>query len=382
MKVEVAIVGGGVVGTSIAYHLCLLGERNVMLLESGRIGGGTTWRGVGGLRTLFAHRLEAELSLHSLDAYLRLERASGRSFGFRRCGYLLLATSPQRVLALTNATANAAALALPVEELSEAELARLAPGLRVADVRKAVFSPADGCILQPAAPAQVYAELAARSGASFVEHAPVTEIRRGPNGFALRFGDQTCHAAQLVIAANAFAGPLLEQLGVSLPSYPYPRHVFSLAPAPLELNWGMPIVVFQDEDLMLRHDGQIVTLICGLRQQSTLDSSLTPDQLSLVRERVTRRVDPGGAVLSSLWSGIRAMTPDRRALIGRVPGVPGAWCAIGFSGHGIMHAPAVGLAMAEWLRTGSSQRFNLSPLAPDRLGPAVSPPPVLEPGHQ
>jgi sarcosine oxidase subunit beta len=337
---------------------------------------------VGGLRTLFAHRLEAELSLHSLDAYLRLERASGRSFGFRRCGYLLLATSPQRVLALTNATANAAALALPVEELSEAELARLAPGLRVADVRKAVFSPADGCILQPAAPAQVYAELAARSGASFVEHAPVTEIRRGPNGFALRFGDQTCHAAQLVIAANAFAGPLLEQLGVSLPSYPYPRHVFSLAPAPLELNWGMPIVVFQDEDLMLRHDGQIVTLICGLRQQSTLDSSLTPDQLSLVRERVTRRVDPGGAVLSSLWSGIRAMTPDRRALIGRVPGVPGAWCAIGFSGHGIMHAPAVGLAMAEWLRTGSSQRFNLSPLAPDRLGPAVSPPPVLEPGHQ
>jgi glycine/D-amino acid oxidase-like deaminating enzyme len=144
----------------------------------------------------------------------------------------------------------------------------------------------------------------------------------------------------------------------------------------------MPIVVFQDEDLMLRHDGQIVTLICGLREQSTLDSSLAPDQLSVVRERVIRRVDPGGAVLSSLWSGIRAMTPDRRALIGRVPGVPGAWCAIGFSGHGIMHAPAVGFAMAEWLRTGSSQRFNLSPLAPDRLGSAVSPPPVLEPGHQ
>ncbi len=382
MNTAVAIIGGGVVGTSIAYHLSLLGEPNVVLFERGKIGSGSTNRGVGGLRTLFAHRLEAELSLHSLDAYLRLERASGRPFGFRRCGYLLLAASPGRVRALSHATANAAALGIPFEELSGAQLARLASGLRLDDVQKAVFSPGDGCMLQPAAPALAYAELAARSGVRVMEDAPITEIRRGPNGFALRSGDQTCQAEQIVIAANAFAGPVLEQLGVSLPSYPYPRHVFSLAPAPLGLRLEMPIVVFQDEDLMLRHDGQIVILICGMKEQSTLDLSLAPERLGTVRTRVARRIDAGDATLSSLWSGIRAMTPDRRALIGPVPGVPAAWCAIGFSGHGIMHAPAVGLAMAEWVRTGRSQRFDLAALAPDRLGPAIDPPPILEPGHQ
>lgn len=382
MHTKVAIIGGGVVGTSIAYHLCLLGEPSVALFERGKIGGGSTRRAVGGLRTLFAHRLEAELSLYSLEAYLRLERASGRSFGFRRCGYLLFAVSPERVRALTNAAANAAALGIPVEEPSEAQLARLVPGLRLADVRKSVLASGDGCMVQPAAPAQAYAALAARSGASVVEQAPITEIRPGPNGFALRHGDQTCHAERIVITANAFAGPLLGQLGVSLPSYPYPRHVFSLAPAPLELSAEMPIVVFQDEDLMLRHDGQILILICGLKEQSTLDASLAPEQLRAVRERVARRLDPRDAMVSPLWSGIRAMTPDRRALIGQVPGVPAAWCAIGFSGHGIMHAPAVGLAVAEWVRTGRSQRFDLTPLAPDRLGQATGPAPVLEPGHQ
>ncbi|HYM90646.1 MAG TPA: FAD-dependent oxidoreductase [bacterium] len=100
MNLRVAVIGGGVVGTSIAYHLGMLGERGVTLFERGRIGSGTTSRAVGGLRTLFGHRLEAELSLYSLDAYLRLERASGRSFGFRRCGYLLLASGPDRVEAL------------------------------------------------------------------------------------------------------------------------------------------------------------------------------------------------------------------------------------------------------------------------------------------
>ncbi|HYM90645.1 MAG TPA: FAD-binding oxidoreductase [bacterium] len=261
-------------------------------------------------------------------------------------------------------------------------MARVTPGLRLDGVRKAVLSPGDGCLMQPAAPAQAYAELAARYGVTVMERTPVSRIQRAAGGFELSHEGQTWHAEQIVIAANAFAGPLLEDLGIRLPSYPYPRHVFSLAPAPPDLSPTMPIVVHQDEDLMLRHDGQIVVLICGLRERSTLVPDMTPEGFEVVRDRVARRVDTQGAVVSPLWSGIRAMTPDRRALIGAVPGVAGAWCAIGFSGHGIMHAPAVGLAMAEWLRTGRPRRFDLTPLAPDRLGVPAGPAPMLEPGHQ
>jgi sarcosine oxidase subunit beta len=294
---------------------------------------------------------------------------------------LLLASSPGRVQALTQAATHAAALGIPFEQPSGTDVGRLAPGLHVDDIQKAVFSPGDGCILQPAGPAFAYAELAARSGVSIMEEVEILEIAREPDGFVLRSGDHRCHAEHVVIATNAFAGPILERLGVRLPSYPYPRHVFSLAPAPAELRLEMPIVVFQDEDLMLRHDGQMITLVCGMQEQSTLDPHLDPERLGIVRERLSRRVATRNAMVSHIWSGVRAMTPDRRALIGLVPGFESMWCAIGFSGHGIMHAPAIGLAIAEWICTGRSQRFDLTALAPDRLGPVTGPAPVLVPGH-
>lgn len=382
MQARIAVIGGGIVGTSIAYHLGAAGESKVVVFEADQIGAGSTARAVGGVRTLFPHQLEAALSVYSLRAFARLQERTARRFGLRRCGYLLLASSVRRAGTLQESAELAAKLGVRVEEISNPRILDLVPQVWVGDVQKAVFSPDDVCIEDPTAPALAYADLAAQHGVNIREHCPITTVRTVSDGFELVAGSELWRAERIVIALNAFAGTLLTQLGVRLASYPYPRHVFWLQPPPAGLNPGMPMTVFQDEDLLLRHDESRMTSICGFNEESRLDYDFDPSRFGYLRERLARRIALDGMEVRHAWSGLRGMTPDRRAVVGPLPGIPAAWCAVGCNGHGFMHAPAIGLAVAEMVREKSPRTFDLSPLDPQRFANPFGPPPALEPGHQ
>jgi sarcosine oxidase subunit beta len=378
---RVAVIGGGIVGAGIAYHLAHRGARGVLLFEAAAVGQASTRHSIGGIRSVFADRLEVALSTFSLRAFHELETQAGADFGFRACGYLLLAISAARRRMLLAAAAQAGRQGVPVDVLSRRGLARLIPGVVTADVTAAVLSSADGWMPDPSRPAVAYASLAARRGVTILEHTRVARIRPAGRGFVIESGSRRWPVDCAVLAVNAYAQTLLRALKVHLPCHPYPRHAFAITPPPRGLNPAMPVTVFQDEDILLRADGPGLTAVCGLRERSTQDLALAAHRRREVRRRLARRIDLNGKRVQSAFSGLRGMTPDRRALVGPVPGLPGLWCAIGFSGHGFMHAPAIAHAVADVLLRGRCEEFDLSPLDPGRFGDIADAPPVLEQRH-
>ena len=381
MQGKIAVIGGGVVGASIAYHLARFGSRKVLLLEAEQIGAGSTRQSVGGIRTLFDSALEIELSLYGHKAYKQLEVDSGEEFNFRKSGYLLLVTTAERKSSLNAAAELAASLGGIVEQVPVQRLETWLPGIETDDVCLAVYLPEDGFFPRPQQLAQTYADLAAEAGVGISAGTPVHAIHARDESFVLECTREHVNVEQIVLAVNAFSGPLLECLDVRFADYPYPRHVFSIKPPPGALRTDMPMTIFRGMDLMLRYEQDMVLSICGLPEESTMDATFDANQLSVVKDRICGRVDLSRSTVTHAWSGLRAMTPDRRALVGPIPGVPGAWCALGFSGHGLMHAPAVGRAVAEMVLTGHSSRFDFTGLSPERFLDPQEKPPVLEAVH-
>ncbi|TVR08246.1 MAG: FAD-binding oxidoreductase [Salinarimonadaceae bacterium] len=382
MPERVAVLGAGVVGSATAWFLAKRGRGQVLLFDSGAVGAGSTARSVGGIRSIFAHRLEMELSRFSLAAFRELAAEHPRA-AFTGCGYLLLAADPERARRQDAVIDMARDLGVQVDDVAPADLDRIIPGVSHEGIVRALHSPQDGYIAEPEAAARAYADRAVATGrVSMFEHTPVRHVMpRHGGGFEIDTAGGPIGVDAIVIALNAFAGPILEGLGHRLASYPYPRHVFAVDPAPERMASGMPITVFQDGDLMLRHDGGRITCIVGTAQAS---SDTIPDisaELPVFRERIAQRLDLSRATVSHAWSGLRALTPDRRALVGALPGHPGAWCAMGFSGHGFMHAPAIGLALSEMVMDGECRSFDMAELRPDRFGEAAQAPPVLTAHH-
>lgn len=381
MKAEIAVLGAGVVGASIAYHLAEAGQRDVLLIERGQIGQASTAQSVGGVRSLFRHRLDIEMSRYSRAAYQQIADATSVNLTFRQVGYLMIGRTEERARTLSQMADEAEAVGVPVERLLPDAVRERVPGLDVSDATCAILSPSDGYFTEPRLLAVAYAQRAQALGVTVMENAPVQAVTRQGAAFSLTLAGQVITAKQIVIALNAFASPILQSLGVSLASYPYPRHVFELTPPPAPLSATMPLTIFSDDDLMFRHDGNRLLCICGTPETSTQALDFDAARLPGIAERMGKRVETGAVSLRHAWSGLRAMTLDRQPLIGRVPDVDGAWCAIGFSGHGIMHAPAVGLALTQTILGDSTAYFDLQPFDPRRAANPQHPPPVLEVTH-
>ena len=381
MMHEIAILGGGIIGASVACYLAELGQNNVLLIERDTIGSGSTGKSLGGIRSVFKHRLETQMSIYSRLAFRQLADDMSIDFNFRQCGYLMLATSDERRQTLQDMGALAESLGVEIVEPALSRLAEILPGVNLDDIQGAVLSPQDGYVPDPVQPAIAYTQRARHLGVSVLEHTHVVAVDAKDDHFVITCEDRVLQAAQIVITLNAYAQPILKSLGISLPSFPYPRHVFAVQPAPAALRASMPLTIFSDDDFMIRHETERLLSICGFREDCSEDLALAPHRLHEVRQRICRRVVTEESQVTLAWSGLRAVTPDRRAIVGLLPGVPGAWCALGFSGHGLMHAPAVGLALAESILDRKEQTFDLTPLAPERWTSWQGPPPVLESTH-
>lgn len=381
MNAQMAIFGGGIIGTSIAMHLAERGLKNVVVIERDRIGLGSTSKSVGGIRSLFHDPLEVEFSVYSREAFQQLETETSSDFGYVQCGYLLLATSQSRSDLFREMVSLARVKGVEVSELNSNDLSKMLPAIDVRDVQSAVLSPLDGYVPDPVKLVEAYAHRAQLLGVKIVQSTPIVDVERSGDAFTIKCESRVIQAEQIIVALNAYSMPILRSLGTSLPCYPYPRHVFAISPPPSYPEEALPMTIFSDHDLMLRFERNRLLAICGFRERSSADEMLIPGRLDEARRRILARVDITTRKVEAAWSGLRAVTPDRRALVGALPGVPGAWCAIGFSGHGLMHAPAVGLALAEMITGADRPTFDLAPLDPKRFLNWDGEPPIIEPTH-
>ena len=368
--VQVAVIGGGVVGCSVLYHLTRLGWRDVMLIERSELTSGSTWHAAGGFHTLNADTNMAALQGYTIRLYRELEELTGQSCGLHHVGGLTLATDRDRLDFLKAERAKHRTMGLDTEVVGPAEIARLSPITNTAGVLGALYDPLDGH-LDPSGTTQAYAKGARMQGAEIVLRNPVRELRPRPGGrWDVVTVQGTVNAEYVVNAAGLWAREVGEMAGVSLPCHPM-EHQYLVTddlPEVYERDTELPHCMDPAGESYLRQEGR--GLVVGMYEQGcelwAVDG--TPEDFGheLLPEKIDRMADKldvayerypvlKTAGVKRVISGPFTFAPDGNPLVGPVPGLRNYWaaCAVmaGFSQGG-----GVGLALAEWMVEGEPSR--------------------------
>lgn len=371
------IVGGGVGGASIAYHLGRLGWRDVVVVEQHDLTEGTTWHSAGFVGQLRSTISQTRMIMYSTGLYAELERVTGRDPGWRGVGGIRIATTPERVEELHRQASSATTYGLEMELLSPAETGERLPLLETGDVLEAAWLPGDG-YLDPELLTAALAEGARGHGVEFLTGTRVT-------GFAVERGrvravetDQgTIRADTVVIAAGAAAAAVGALAGVSLPIVPM-RHQYVVT-EPFGVADDVPTVRDPDHIVYFRPEAGGLLVGGYVRDPVPVDEDGVPlatprtlfdpdpDRFAEAWEGALRRVPALAEVeLAKVVNGPEAFTPDGEFVLGETE-VGGLWIAAGFCVHGLAGAGGVGKVMAEWIVDGQPE-YDLAGMDVRRFG--------------
>jgi sarcosine oxidase subunit beta len=363
-----AVIGGGVVGCSIAYHLARRGLGDVVVLEREAVGSGTTSKAAGGIRAQFPTETEVRFSLESIRVFERFRDEFGVDPGYRKIGYLFLVSDPADLGGFEHRIALQRRLGVDVRLLSPADAQALVPALRVDDLLGAVWGPDDG-MAGPAEVTQGFASRARQLGARIVEGVAVTGIERARGRVSGVATDQGRVATPLVInAAGPAAARVARLAGIPVPVHPRRRHIFFTEPF-AEIPGPVPLTTDRATGFYFRKEMEQLLLSPGDVEDVGDDLSGAVDWRRLeetVEKAVHRLPIVEKARIAGGWAGLRPLTPDDHAIIGWAPGLAGFFLAVGFGGHGFQHSPATGRYVAECLLDGKPS-LDLSLFDPARF---------------
>ena len=368
--VRVAVIGGGVVGCSVLYHLTRLGWSDVMLIERSELTSGSTWHAAGGFHTLNADTNMAALQGYTIRLYRELEELTGQSCGLHHVGGLTLAADADRLDFLKAERAKHRYMGLETEIVGPEEIARLSPITNPKGLLGALYDPLDGH-LDPSGTTQAYAKGARMQGAEIVLRNSVRELNPRPDGsWDVVTAQGTVNAEYVVNAAGLWAREVGEMAGVYLPCHPM-EHQYLVTddlPEVYERETELPHCMDPAGESYLRQEGR--GLVIGMYEQRcelwAVDG--TPEDFGheLLPEKIDRIADKldvayerypilQTAGVKRVISGPFTFAPDGNPLVGPVPGLRNYWaaCAVmaGFSQGG-----GVGLALAQWMVEGEPSR--------------------------
>ena len=367
---EVVVVGGGVIGTSTAFHLAEAGV-DVCLVEKGELAGGSTSRAAGGFRAQFSDPLNIALGLRSIDAFTRFGERPGYEIDLHQVGYLFLLDREEDVAAFRESTAVQNELGVPSRFVDLDEVRRLCPLAGLDGVLAATFCPLDGHA-SPEAVVQGYAAGARARDAVVATGCAIAGIRveSGEVG-AVETSLGVVETGTVVCAAGVWSPEIAAQVGVELPVQPYLREVGFTGPA-AGLPERMPLTVDFSSGLYFHREGP--GLLFGMadpEQRPGLDTPSDPAWLEKVIAVAERRLpsllDMG---MAGGWKGYYEVTPDHNALVGEAPEPSRFLYATGFSGHGFLQGPAVGEIVRD-LVLGRTPFVDVTPLSTERFAHAA-----------
>ncbi len=364
---DAVIVGGGIIGASVAYHLAKRGVRNVVVFERDRLGSGSTGKNAGGIRLQFSTEINVRLSQRSLPRLEAFAEEMGIDIAFRQLGYLFLITHEKDVAPFERSLELWKSLRVPARRLERADVTTIFPELRVDDVRFATFCAKDG-YADPNSILQGYVARARELGVRFVEGAAVTAIDRSGGAVSGVTTPAERVATRLVVdAAGAWAAEVGRLAGVELPITPLRRQIFVTERVP-GLERDFPLTVeFATGLYMHRQSGGVLIGMADPKDGPGFDDSVNWNFLPDVVERAMARLPMlERAAIRTAWGGLYENTPDKHPIVGRIEGVDGFLSAAGFSGHGVMHAPAIGELVAELIVDGRTS-LDLTPLRASRF---------------
>jgi sarcosine oxidase subunit beta len=365
---QVVIIGGGVIGVSIACHLGWRGVSDVILLErESLLGTQSTALCAGGIRAQFSSEINVRLQMESLRQFEVFEEQTGVSPLFRQVGYLFLLGTDDLAAAFLRNLEMQRALGLDVQRLTPEEARKLAPVIQTEDVVAANFCSRDG-IADPSSVTAGYAQSAKNAGVKILVGKEVVGIRRDTEfTVSTRDGD-TFRSDYLVNAAGPWASEIGRMLGIDIPVLPYRRQIFTTAPF-AEIPQDMPMVVDLPCGLYMHPEsGGLLMGLADPQEPPGYNLNTDQDFMITVFEKAIHRVPClERAEIGRGWAGLYETSPDEHAILGPADDLPRLLLANGFSGHGFMQAPAVGKLIAEIIVDGmpsidvsglSLSRFN------------------------
>ncbi len=370
---SVAIVGGGVMGASVAWHLAARGVRDVVVLDASTgPGEGSTGKATGGFRAQYATPINVRLSLLARDKLLRFSDEVGADPGYVQAGYLWLASTERELVVLrTGREVQHAEGLREAVEVGPSDVARLNPAVRLDGVAGGAFCPSDGFI-RPVAIVEGYVKAARRLGARFEWNAEVIALEReGDRIVALRTSNGRMAVDAVVNAAGPWAARVAGLAGIDLPVAPVRRQVAVTVPCDL-LPANMPMTIWAGDGFHIRvRDGRVLLLwpapgVPGRPYECSVD----PDWVDAVMAKAHVRVPvlrETEVDARACWAGLYEMSPDKHAILGPAPECPNFYLINGSSGHGVMHAPALGHLLAEIICDGKTTSIDVGPLRPERF---------------
>jgi sarcosine oxidase subunit beta len=364
---DVVVIGGGVMGTSAAFHLAEAGVPDVLLLERGELASGSTSRAAGGVRALFSDELNVRLALRSLAAFDDFERRPGAEIDLRRVGYLFLLERREDVERFREDVRRQRELGLDAELLDPAQAQERCPPAGLEGVVAAAFDPLAGHAT-PEAVVHGYAAGARAHGARIVTGREVggLDARNGRvRSVRTAAGDVATEA--VICCAGAWSRGLGEMAGVALPVTPYRRQVAFTGPLP-GLPAELPMTIDFASGLYFHREGPGVLFGMADRTEPPGFTTTTDDRWLELAAPVMRRRAPFlvQAPIAGGWAGLYEVTPDDNALIGEAAAPSRFLYATGFSGHGFLQGPAAGEILRD-LYLGREPFVDPAPFSAERF---------------
>lgn len=361
---RVVIIGGGVIGCSVAYHLTKLGWKDVVLLEQGQLSGGTTWHAAGLVGQLRAQSSMTTLIRYSTELYSRLEAETGLATGWKNCGSVSVARTQDRMTQLKRTAASARAQGVAVEMISPEEAGKLWPPMATDDLVGGVWLPGDGKA-NPTDLTQSLAKGARNGGARIFERVRVTAIASAngrATGVSTDKGDIT---AEIVVnCAGQWARKIGQMCGVSVPLHSA-EHMYIVTGKIDGVHPDLPVM--RDPDGYTYYKEEVGGLVMGGFEPHAkpwgmdgipddFEFALLPDdwdQFEILMENALMRVPQlGVAEIKKFYNGPESFTPDNNFILGEAPELKSFFIGAGFNSMGIASAGGAGRALAEWIVNG------------------------------
>jgi len=368
ISAEVVIVGAGIMGCSIAYHLAERGLTDVVVLEKDFIGRGSTADAAGGIRMQFSTRANIELMQISMPYWEEFEERFGQFINFRQQGYLFLLTSEENVAVFRKNLELQRSMGVPARWVTPDEIAELNPAVNLDGILGGTFCPRDGWA-DTSTSTMGFAQAARRMGVKIVEETEVTGVERdGDRISAVRAGDQSIAAGTVICAAGPYTGVFGELVGAHLPVQPVRRMSWVTGPFDA-IPPTVPFTIEFERALYFHPEGN--GFLFGMTDPDepvSWNRGVTQAWLEKTIDALVERAPAFvNATVRNGWGGLYEVTPDHNPLVGPVDGFANLLVAAGFSGHGFMQGPAIGKLMAELVIDGAFRSVDLSDFRPSRF---------------
>lgn len=365
---DVVIVGGGVMGVSVAWHLAAKGVKNIVVIEKSRFGKGSSAKPLGGVRANFSDPANIALGKRSLERFQSFKEDFGIDIGLHTVGYLFLARNEDETQCLITSTEVQNSMGVEARVVDPQEAAQINPFLDPSALTAAAYTPNDG-YAEPAKVVAGYIAAASKLGVVFLDHTEVlgVEVNAGEiEKVETSRGEIRC--GTLINCAGAWGGKLSALVGVDMPIEPVRRLIGITAPAPA--NAPYPTVPFTlDLSTTMYHHNAGKGMLIGIshQQEPSFNREFGFDWLEEYNA-AAKIIAPSlyKPTVVKGWAGLYENTPDHNAFIGQDTCISNYFYATGFSGHGFLQAPAVGELMAD-LYLGRPSFMDPSPFHLSRM---------------